>query len=144
MKVAPEMSFRKGPIVLCYLTAGLASTIREQTVPECMPAASAGALTLAAGTAVADALTGDRVAGAAAVELAGSVGLAGTTGAAATAGLGGTVALRGGAAAGFAAGPAQGIAHRLREPGSLCACKIQSRPIGYTIGDCVEGTVCVG
>ena len=81
------------------------------TVPECTPAASAGALTLAAGTAVAtgvaaEALTGDRVAGTAAVELAGSVGLAGATGAAVTADLGGAVVLRGVAAAGFAAGPA--------------------------------------
>ena len=66
---------------------------------------------MAAGTAVAtgvaaEALTGDRVAGTATVELAGSVGLAATTGAAVAADLGGAVALRGVAAAGFAAGPA--------------------------------------
>ena len=105
---AQAMSFEKGAR---YLGAGLACTNCQKTVPECTPAASAGALTLAAGTAVAtgvaaEALTGDRVVGTAAVALAGSVGLAATTGAAVAADLGGAVALRGVAAAGFAAGPA--------------------------------------
>ena len=105
---AQATSFEKGAR---YLGAGLACTNCEKTVPECTPAASAGALTLAAGTAVAtgvaaEALTDDRMAGTAAVALAGSVGLAATTGAAVAADLGGAVALRGVAAAGFAAGPA--------------------------------------
>ena len=79
----------------------------------------------------AEALTGDCVAGTAAVELAGSVGLAGATGAAVAADLGGRAVLRGVDAAGFAGGSAFSIGHRLRKPGFLSAAVVSGRPIEY-------------